>query len=63
MSPVRFSKSVENMIEQGVDTFVEVGPGKVLSGFIRKINKEVKVLNIQDKQSLEDTLKILKEEN
>ena len=63
MSPVRFSKSVENMINQGVDTFVEIGPGKVLSGFIRKINKEVKVLNIQDKESLENTLKILKEEN
>lgn len=63
MSPVRFSKSVENMIDQGVDTFIEVGPGKVLSGFIRKINKEVKVLNIQDKESLENTLKILKEEN
>ena len=63
MSPVRFSKSVENMINQGVDTFIEIGPGKVLSGFIRKINKEVKVLNIQDKESLENTLKILKEEN
>lgn len=63
MSPVRFSKSIENMINQGVDTFVEIGPGKVLSGFIRKINKEVKVLNIQDKESLENTLKILKEEN
>lgn len=63
MSPVRFSKSIENMINQGVDTFIEIGPGKVLSGFIRKINKEVKVLNIQDKESLENTLKILKEEN
>ena len=63
MSPVRFSKSVENMMNQGVDTFIEIGPGKVLSGFIRKINKEVKVLNIQDKESLENTLKILKEEN
>ena len=63
MSPVRFSKSVENMINQGVDTFIEIGPGKVLSGFIRKINKEVKVLNIQDKESLENTLKILKDEN
>lgn len=62
MSPVRFSKSIENMISQGVDTFIEIGPGKVLSGFIRKINKDVRVLNIQDKESLEATLTLLKEE-
>ena len=60
MSPVRFSKSIENMISQGVDTFIEIGPGKVLSGFIRKINKDVRVLNIQDKESLEATLTLLK---
>lgn len=46
-SPVRFWQSIERMIEDGVDTFVEIGPGKTLSGFIRKINKEVRVLNVE----------------
>lgn len=45
-SPVRWIQSVENMIEEGVDTFVEIGPGKTLAGFVKKINKNVKVLNV-----------------
>lgn len=61
MSPVRFSKSVQNMIDKGVDTFIEIGPGKVLSGFVKKINKEVKIYNIQDEESLENTIKSIKE--
>ena len=44
------------MIAKGVDTFVEIGPGKTLSGFIRKIDKEVKVLNVEDLASLNKTL-------
>ncbi len=56
ISPVKFSASVQNMINQGVDTFIEIGPGKVLSGFIKKINKEVKILNIQDVESLNNTI-------
>lgn len=52
MSPVKFGNSIENMINQGVDTFVEIGPGKVLSGFIKKTNKDVKIYNIQDIDSL-----------
>ena len=44
--PVRWIQSVENMIEEGVDTFVEIGPGKTLAGFVKKINKNVKVLNV-----------------
>lgn len=43
---VRWQQSVENMIADGVDTFIEVGPGKTLAGFMRKINKDVKVLNV-----------------
>lgn len=51
--PVRFWQSVEKMIEDGVDTFIEIGPGKTLTGFIRKINKEVKVLNVDKLADLE----------
>lgn len=45
-SSVRWQQSVENMIADGVDVFVEVGPGKTLAGFMRKINKNVKVYNV-----------------
>ena len=50
-SPVRWRESIEYMISQGTTTFIEIGPGKVLSGLIKRINKEVKVLNID---TLED---------
>tara|TARA_Y100000590_G_scaffold326250_1_gene370265 strand:+ start:5775 stop:6701 length:927 start_codon:yes stop_codon:yes gene_type:complete len=50
-SPVRWRESIEYMISQGTSTFVEIGPGKVLSGLIKRINKDVKVLNID---TLED---------
>ena len=45
-SSVRWQQSVENMIAQGVDTFVEIGPGKTLAGFMRKISRDVKVYNV-----------------
>lgn len=45
-SSVRWQQSVENMIADGVDTFVEIGPGKTLAGFIKKINKDVTVINV-----------------
>lgn len=50
-SSVRWQQSVERLIADGADTFVEIGPGKSLSGFMRKINREVSVYNID---SLED---------
>lgn len=50
-SPVQFIKSTEWLIEQGVDHFIEIGPGKVLSGLIKKINRDVKITSIQ---TLED---------
>lgn len=45
-SPVRWQQSVEQMIADGVDTFVEIGPGKTLAGFLKKIDRSVKVYNI-----------------
>lgn len=45
-SSVRWQQSVENMIADGVDTFVEIGPGKTLAGFMRKISRNVKVYNV-----------------
>ncbi|MCI9664987.1 MAG: ACP S-malonyltransferase [Lachnospiraceae bacterium] len=61
-SPVKWQQSVEKMIEEGVDTFVEIGPGRTLSGFMKKINKEVKVLNIDKYEDLEKALDELKGE-
>jgi len=47
-SPVRWLESVQLLIGKGVNTFVEVGPGKVLSGLIRQINRDVQCLNVED---------------
>lgn len=55
-STVRWQAGVEAMLAQGVDTFVECGPGKVLSGLIRRIDKQVNAVNVQDTASL-DTAK------
>ena len=63
MSPVYFEKSIRYMIDQGVDTIIEVGPGKVLSGFVRKIDKSMKLYQIKDMESLEQTVKALKGED
>ena len=54
-APVRWQPSVERMAREGVDTFVELGPGTVLSGLVRKIDKGVRVLNVEDPASLEAT--------
>jgi len=50
--PVRWLESVEFLINQGVQTFVEIGPGKVLSGLVRQINREVRCVNVEDAASL-----------
>ena len=52
-SSVRWQQTVERMIADGVDTFVEIGPGKTLSGFMRKINRDVKVINIEKVEDLQ----------
>lgn len=51
-SPVRWLESVELLIKQGVDTFVEVGPGKVLTSLMRQISREVRCFNVEDAASL-----------
>lgn len=51
-SSVRWQQSVEKMIAEGVDTFVEIGPGRTLAGFIKKINKDVKVINISQIENI-----------
>ncbi|HEY8187731.1 MAG TPA: ACP S-malonyltransferase [Pyrinomonadaceae bacterium] len=53
--PVRWLESIELLIKYGVDTFVEVGPGKVLTGLLRQISREVKCLNVEDAASLKNT--------
>lgn len=58
-SPVMWQKTIENMINDGFDTFIEVGPGKTLCGLISKISKEVRTYNVEDKQSLETIKELL----
>ena len=55
-SPVRWLDSVHEMIESGVTIFVEVGPGKVLSGLMRQIDRSVRSLNVEDAASLQATI-------
>jgi len=54
-APVRWQESVERLVQEGVDTFVEVGPGNVLSGLVRKIAKQARVFGVEDPESLERT--------
>ena len=52
-SSVRWQQTIERMLADGVDTFIEIGPGKTLSGFMRKINRDVKTINIEKIEDLE----------
>lgn len=54
-SPVKWLQSVNVLIESGVDTFVEVGPGKVLSGLVKQISRESKIFNVENSESLRNT--------
>jgi [acyl-carrier-protein] S-malonyltransferase len=54
-APVRWVESMQLLIEQGARTFIEAGPGKVLSGLMRQISRDVKMLNVEDAASLETT--------
>ena len=58
--PVLWQKTIENMIAGGFDTFIEVGPGRTLSGLIKKISTDVRIHNVSDMESLENTVEELK---
>lgn len=55
-NPVRWAQSVENLITEGVTTFVEVGAGKILSGLVRQINRDVRCLNVENFDSLKQAV-------
>ncbi|TYS16320.1 ACP S-malonyltransferase [Rossellomorea vietnamensis] len=60
-SPVLWEDTVSSLLEQGVDTFIEIGPGKVLSGLIKKVNRRVNTFSISDEESFRETVEKLKE--
>ena len=59
-SSVRWQQSVEAMINDGVDTFIEIGPGRTLAGFMKKISKEVKTMNVEKLEDIEEVVEALK---
>ena len=61
-SSVHWTQTIQKMVEEGVDTFIEIGPGKVLAGLNKKIAPEANVYNVFDKASLESTIAALKEQ-
>lgn len=61
-SPVLWEDSVQKMIDLGVDTFIEIGPGKVLSGLVKKINRTVKIYAVSDEETCKVVAEALKEE-
>ena len=64
INPVKFRKSIETMLEMGIDTFVEIGPGKTLSGFVKKVCREkgteANIFNIENIETLENAVQNLK---
>ena len=56
-SSVRWQQCVEHMIDNGVDTFIEIGPGKTLTGFLKKINRNVKALHVEKTEDLDEVRK------
>lgn len=59
-NPVRFEQSIREMIAAGADTFVEVGPGKTLAGFVSRVSKDITTCNVNDFETYEKTLETLK---
>lgn len=61
-SSVHWTQTIQKMVAEGVDTFIEMGPGKVLAGLNKKIAPETTVYNVFDKASLDATVSALKEQ-
>lgn len=61
MSPVYWQETIERMVADGVECFIEFGPGTTLCGMVRKINHDILTLNVQDMESLQNTVKTLLE--
>jgi [acyl-carrier-protein] S-malonyltransferase len=59
VSPVRWKETIERMADMGVDTIVELGPKRILSGLIRRIDRSLRLLNVEDEASLEKTVSAL----
>lgn len=59
VSPVRWEDIIRDMADKGADTFIELGPGKALSGFVKRTLKDVKIMNVEDLSSLDKTLNVL----
>ena len=59
-SSVYFEDSIRTMEQAGIDTAVEIGPGKVLAGFVRKTTKNIKTYSVEDAESLRTTIEALK---
>lgn len=62
-SPVRFEESVERLIDLGVTTFIEIGPGKVLSAFCEKVNRRLTTISVSDQETIEAAIQTLKEDS
>ncbi|MBW4848793.1 ACP S-malonyltransferase [Bacillus safensis] len=59
-SPVRFEESVERLIDLDVTTFIEIGPGKVLSGLVKKVNRRLTTISVSDQETIEAAIQTLK---
>jgi [acyl-carrier-protein] S-malonyltransferase len=59
-SPVRWTETIQNMLNEGIDTYIECGVGDVLSGLIRRIDRDVKTLRVNDLDSLEATVSAIR---
>ena len=62
INPVKFDEGIKTMLNMGIDTFVEIGPGKTLSGFVKRTSKEVNILNINSVDTLKNTINFTKKE-
>src|SRR5699024_3284164 len=61
-SPVLWEDSIKKLGDLGVDTFIEVGPGKVLSGLVKKIFRKATVLPVYDEETLQQTIEVIGKE-